>query len=93
MTLQCLNLLDYETTYYWQVTAWKDSTMMSQSDIGTFSIAAEEVIVEPPAPTPAPVINIPGTQQITPTFIYAIIGIGAALAAAVIVLIVRTRRP
>ncbi|MFC2024339.1 hypothetical protein ACFLTJ_02005 [Chloroflexota bacterium] len=39
------------------------------------------------------VINIPPAQQVTPTWIYAIIGIGAALAVVVIVLIVRTRRP
>ncbi|MDD5511236.1 MAG: hypothetical protein PHI12_10555 [Dehalococcoidales bacterium] len=84
--------LDYETTYYWQVTAWKDNTMMSQSDVGTFAIAAEEVIVEPPAPTPPPEINIPPVQQITPTWIYAVIGIGAALIVVVIVLIVRSRR-
>jgi hypothetical protein len=31
--------------------------------------------------------------MITPTWIYAIIGVGAALAIVVIVLIVRTRRP
>jgi len=43
--------------------------------------------------TPAPVINIPPAQQITPTWIYAIIGVGAALAIVVIVLIARTRRP
>jgi len=43
--------------------------------------------------TPAPVINIPPAEKITPTWIYAIIGIGAALAVVVIVLIVRTRRP
>ncbi|MFC2023963.1 hypothetical protein ACFLTJ_00050 [Chloroflexota bacterium] len=42
---------------------------------------------------PAPVINIPAAQQITPVWIYAIIGIGAALAVVVIVVIVRTRRP
>ena len=85
--------LDYETTYYWQVTAWKGSTMMSQSDIGTFAIAAEEYIPPEPQPTPPPVINIPPTLQITPTWIYAVIGIGAALIVVVIVLIVRSRRP
>jgi len=70
--------LDYETTYYWQVTAWKGSTMMSQSDIGTFAIAAEEYIPPEPQPTPPPVVNIPPTQHIVPTWIYAVIGIGAA---------------
>jgi len=83
--------LDYEVAYYWQVTAWKDGIMLSQSDIGTFSTAPEEIIVEPPAPTPAPVINIPATQQIVPMWIYAMIGIGAALIVVVIVLIVRSR--
>ena len=83
--------LDYEVAYYWQVTAWKDGIMLSQSDIGTFSTAPEEIIIEPPPPGEPAVINIPPTQQITPTFIYAIIGIGAALAAVVIVLIVRSR--
>jgi hypothetical protein len=81
------------TYYYWQVTAWKDGLMLSQSDVGTFSTAPEEVI--PPAPEPGEptVINIPAKEEITPTWIYAMIGIGAALAAVVIVLIVRTRRP
>ena len=85
--------LDYEATYYWQVTAWKGSTMMSQSDIGTFAIASEEYIPPEPQPTPPPVVNIPPTQQITPTWIYAMIGIGAVLIVVVIVLIVRSRRP
>jgi len=86
--------LDYLTPYYWQVTAWKDGTALSQSVIGAFTTVAEAVPPpEPPAPTPAPVVNIPPTQMITPTWIYAVIGIGAALLVVVIVLIVRTRRP
>ena len=63
---------------------------------GVFNTMAEPEEAPPPVvvePTPAPVIEIPPTQQITPTWIYAIIGIGAALAVVVIVLIVRTRRP
>jgi hypothetical protein len=43
--------------------------------------------------TPAPVLEIPPAKHITPTWIYAVIGIGAALVVVVIVLIVRTRRP
>jgi hypothetical protein len=39
------------------------------------------------------VINIPPAEQITPTWIYAVIGVGVALTVLVIVLIVRTRRP
>jgi hypothetical protein len=58
-------------------------------------------MAQPAAPTPpvvveqqpTPVINILPAEKITPTWIYAIIGIGAALAVVVIVLIVRTRRP
>jgi len=84
--------LDYETTYYWQVTAWKGNIMLSQSNVGIFSIAAEEIIIEPAEPAEPVVIEIPATQQITPTWIYAVIGIGAALIVAVIVLIVRTRK-
>jgi len=76
------------------VIAWKDGTVLSRSDIGAFTTMAEPVEPpEPPAPTPAPVVEIPPTQMITPTSIYAIIGIGAALAVVVILLIVRTRRP
>jgi hypothetical protein len=53
----------------------------------------------PPTPpvevteTPAPVINIPSAEETTPTWIYAMIGIGAALVVVVIVLIVRAMRP
>ncbi|MDD5511227.1 MAG: hypothetical protein PHI12_10510 [Dehalococcoidales bacterium] len=85
--------LDYETTYYWQVTAWKDGAMLSQSDVGTFAVAAEEYIPPEPEPAEPVVIDIPATQQITPMWIYAMIGIGAALVVVVIVLIVRSRRP
>ncbi|MDD4985342.1 MAG: hypothetical protein PHQ43_06065, partial [Dehalococcoidales bacterium] len=84
--------LDYETTYYWQVTAWKDGTMMSQSDVGTFAIAAEEIVPEPVQPTPPPEINIPPVQQVTPTWMYVVIAIGIALIVVVIVLIVRGRK-
>jgi hypothetical protein len=88
--------LDYGTSYYWQVKAWKSGVLLSASVIGVFKTMAEPV--EPPPPvevttTPAPVLEIPPAEQITPTWIYAIIGIGAALAVVVIVLIVRTRRP
>jgi hypothetical protein len=84
--------LDNEVSYYWQVTAWKDGIMLSQSDIGTFSTAPEEIAPLPyPEPGEAPVINIPPTQQIVPMWIYAVIGIGAGLAVVVIILIVKKR--
>jgi len=88
--------LDYSKAYYWQIKAWKDSQLLTTSAIGVFNTGAEPVAPTPPVvvePTPAPVLQIPPAQQITPTWIYAIIGIGAALAVVVIVLIVRTRRP
>jgi len=86
--------LDNEVSYYWQVTAWKDGIMLSQSDIGTFSTAPEEIAPLPyPEPAAPPVINIPATQQIVPMWIYAVIAIGAALIVVVIVLIVKSRSP
>jgi hypothetical protein len=88
--------LDYSKSYYWQVKAWKDGTLLTTSAIGVFSTMAEPETPTPPVvieQTPAPVLEIPPAEQITPTWIYAIIGIGAALAVVVIVLIVRARRP
>ncbi len=88
--------LDYSTAYYWQIIAWEDGTRLTTSAIGVFNTMAEPEEPTPPVEvttTPAPVINIPPAEQITPIWIYAIIGIGAALAVVVIVLIVRTRRP
>jgi len=89
--------LDYGKAYYWQIKAWKDGVLLTTSNIGVFNTGAAPVPAPPPVVVepgaPAPVIQIPPTQMITPTWIYAIIGIGAALAVVVIVLIVRTRRP
>jgi photosystem II stability/assembly factor-like uncharacterized protein len=88
--------LDYSKAYYWQIIAWQDGTRLTTSSIGVFNTMAEPV--EPPPPVvveeqPAPVINIPPAEQITPIWIYAVIGVGATLAVVVIVLIVRSRRP
>jgi hypothetical protein len=88
--------LDYSKAYYWQIIAWEDGTRLTTSSIGVFNTMAEPAAPTPPVVVeqqPAPVINIPPAEEITPTWIYAIIGIGAALAVVVIVLIVRTRRP
>jgi hypothetical protein len=88
--------LEYNKAYYWQITAWKDSIPLTTSSIGVFQTMAEPAPPTPPVvvePTPAPVVQIPPTQQIVPTWIYVLIGIGAALVIVVIVLIVRTRRP
>jgi hypothetical protein len=88
--------LYYSKSYYWQVKAWKDGTLLTTGSIGVFSTMAKPEAPTPPVvveTTPAPVLEIPPAEHITPTWIYAIIGIGAALAVVVIVLIVRTRRP
>jgi hypothetical protein len=94
----CPTTLEYATTYYWRVRAVKD-TIYSDWTYCMFTTMPEPVPPTPPVvveqvpPSPAPVINIPPATMITPTWIYAIIGVGAALAIVVIVLIVRTRRP
>ena len=88
--------LDYNKAYYWQVKAWKGSVLLTTSSVGVFNTMDEPTEPTPPVvveETPAPVIEIPPAQNITPGWIYAVIAIGAALIVVVIVLIVRTRRP
>jgi hypothetical protein len=86
--------LEYSTTYYWAVRAVSPD---AESDWarGVFTTMAKPVEPAPPIqitpPPPAPVIEIP-PSPITPTIIWAIIGIGAILVIALIVLIIRTRR-
>jgi len=97
--------LEYGTTYYWRVKAVSADTESAWS-VGAFTTMvkpaapAPAVTVPPaqPAPTitvdvpPAQTITVPAATTITPSWIYAIIIIGAVLVIAVIVLIVRTRR-
>jgi len=78
--------LEYSTVYYWRVRAVSDGVYSAWA-VCLFTTIAEPV--EPPAPTP-PVEVI--TEEITPTWIWVIIGIGAALVICVIILIVTTRR-
>jgi hypothetical protein len=47
---------------------------------------------EPATTTPEPLVEIPPAEQATPNWIYAIIGIGAALAVFVIVYLIRSRK-
>jgi len=76
----CTQTLTYDTTYYWQVTAYKDGSEISKSAVGTFRTMEEpEDIVEPPPPP-------------TPFWVWVVIAIGAVLVIVVIVLIFRTRR-
>jgi len=97
--------LGYNTTYYWRVKAYSDSVVVSDWTTGMFTTMAKPVPATPPVevvtPPPSDVIVevppaieviIPAAQVISPTWIYVIIGVGAVLAIAVVVLIVRTRR-
>jgi hypothetical protein len=78
--------LDYSTTYYWRVRAVKDGVYSG------WTYCLFSTIAEPEAP-PEPVEPVIIEQsEITPTWIWVIIGIGGALTIAVIILIVTTRR-
>jgi len=89
--------LEYNTNYFWRVMAYDGSKAISRwSDIGAFTTVTKEVPAPSPAPpatvtqpAPAPVV-IP--TPIPPVLLWTIVGIGALLIIAVIVLIVRTRR-
>jgi len=76
----CTKTLDYDSTYYWQVTAYKDGSEISKSAVGTF-----RTMVEPAEPPPV-------EEPVTPFWVWIVIGIGAVLVIVVIVLIFRTRR-
>ena len=93
--------LDYDTTYLWTVTALKDSSTLSPSSESTFSTVAAAVVTCPQcgltfpsqealqahiAEAHAPVVPT------TPAWVWVVIGLGAVLVIAVIVLIFRTRR-
>ena len=89
--------LDYSSTYYWKVQAFKGNKAISRwSDVSVFTCKTEAAPPPPPAPTPTLTVQ-PATPIILPTpvppaLLWTIIGIGAALIIAVIVLIARTRR-
>ena len=89
--------LDYSITYYWKVQAYKGNKAVSRwSDVSVFTTMSEPPPPPPPAPTPTLTVE-PATPIILPTpippaLLWTIIGIGAVLIIAVIVLITRTRR-
>ncbi|UCG84271.1 MAG: hypothetical protein JSW38_05530, partial [Dehalococcoidia bacterium] len=72
--------LDYDSAYYWQVTAYKEGTAISTSPVGTF-----RTMVEPEEPPD-------DEEPVTPFWVWVVIAIGAVLVIVVIVLIFRTRR-
>jgi len=91
---KCTTTLAYSTTYFWRVRAilGTATTYSDWSNIIGFTTMAKPVeptppvIIEPAPPAPAPV------EPTTPSYVWAIIGIGAVLVIVVVVLIVRTRR-
>jgi hypothetical protein len=78
--------LDYSTAYYWRVRAVSDGIYSAWA---TCLFTTMEQPAAPPTPTP-PVEVI--QKNVTPTWIWVIIGIGGALTIAVVILIVTTRR-
>jgi len=84
---KCEEKLDYGTSYFWAVRAVEPAAS-ALSPVASFTTEKA-----PPPPPPPPVEPPPPPPPVvTPAIIWAIIGIGAVLIIAVIVLIVRTRR-
>jgi hypothetical protein len=92
--------LTYATTYYWQVTAYKDGSAISVSPIGTFTTtphgaycsAIDGACFDSEAALEAHNTAVAGQAAPTPFWVWVVIGIGAVLVIVVIVLIFRTRR-
>ncbi len=83
--------LAYSTAYAWKVTAVPDGP----SATGVFTTEAEAVapaVTEPTEPAEIQIVEVPGAAPIPSYLLWMIIGIGAVLFIALIVLIVRTRR-
>lgn len=80
--------LEYSTVYYWRVRA------VSGSIPGAWAVCIFTTMDEPVEPLPCPdlVVEIPADEVVTPVWIWVLIGIGAALTIAVVILIVTTRR-
>jgi hypothetical protein len=96
----CTKTLDYGTTYYWQVTAYKNGSAISTSAVGTFITAAQGsfccpldgLCFETQAALQAHNAEAHGGAGTTPFWVWVVIAIGAVLVIVVIVLIFRTRR-
>jgi len=92
--------LDYGTTYYWQVTAYKDDSIVGVSAIGTFTTAPtgafccpiDGLCFETQAALQAHNADAHPAVPATPVWVWVVIAIGAVLVIVVIVLIFRTRR-
>jgi hypothetical protein len=91
----CEQDLEYSTTYYWKVRA-VSSASQSEWGVGVFTTMAKPTTPPPPVTPPTPTLTVEPiiTPQPIPSWmLITIIAIGAVLVIAVIVLIVRTRRP
>ena len=99
--------LDYSTAYYWRVKAVSGTIAAGDLAESAWASRVFTTIAEPVEPTPpivveeAPpvvietpdvIVTLPAETPITPAWIYVIIGVGAVLVIALLVLIVRTRR-
>jgi hypothetical protein len=78
--------LEYSTVYYWRVRAISDGVA------GAWAVCIFTTMDEPEVPPePEPPVEVT-IEEVTPTWIWVLIGIGGALMIAVIILIVTTRR-
>jgi len=85
----CDRDLDYSTTYFWKVRA---ISAASSSEWVTNVFTTEAAPSAPPSPIPTPSTNsIEPVPAISPYLMWIMIGIGAALVIALLVLTVRTR--
>jgi hypothetical protein len=80
--------LEYSTVYYWRVRA------VTAGIPGAWAVCIFTTMDEPAEPIPPAdlIVELPDEEVITPTWIWVLIGIGAALTIAVVILIVTTRR-
>jgi hypothetical protein len=89
--------LAYGTVYYWKVRASAPATAVTPYAIGLFTTEARPTETQPPItitsnPPSTFTVETTTTESIPAYLLWIIIGIGAILVIALIVLIVRTRR-
>jgi hypothetical protein len=90
--------LAYGTVYYWRVRASAPATAITPFVVGVFTTEPKPTTTAPPFTITQPAqstitVEVPPTVEAIPAYLlWIIIGIGAILVIALIVLIVRTRR-